>query len=57
MAGTGYFYTVRRQKGSEKITLMKHDPIVNQHVLFSEIGPPPFDKEAILEELESKEDK
>ena len=45
---------MRRKKGDPKITLRKHDPIVNQHVLFSEEGPPPFDKEAALEDLESR---
>ena len=36
MAGTGYFYTTTRNRLTEKLTLMKHDPIVNAHVLFTE---------------------
>lgn len=55
MAGTGYFYTVKRLKTSPKITLLKLDPLVKQQVLFSEEGPPPFDKEAALEDLAMKE--
>ena len=37
-AGTGYFYTTSKNPTSspQKLQLMKHDPIVNQHVLFTE---------------------
>ena len=37
-AGTGYFYTTRKNpvRTPEKLQLMKHDPIVNKHVLFIE---------------------
>ena len=37
-AGTGFFYTLRKavRPNAEKLQLMKHDPIVNQHVLFTE---------------------
>ena len=37
-AGTGYFYTTTKNPTSspQKLQLMKHDPIVNQHVLFTE---------------------
>jgi len=37
-AGTGYFYTSRRNvsKTPEKIKKMKFDPIVRRHVLFTE---------------------
>ncbi|CAB3988795.1 39S ribosomal L33, mitochondrial [Paramuricea clavata] len=36
-AGTGYFYTMRRNRARpDKLVLMKHDPIVNKHVLFVE---------------------
>jgi large subunit ribosomal protein L33 len=36
-AGTGYYYTLRKNpKLPRKLQLMKHDPIVNKHVLFSE---------------------
>ncbi len=39
-AGTGFFYTVRRnkrkQKGEKKLSFMKYDPIARKHVLFEE---------------------
>jgi len=37
-AGTGYFYTKRKniKANPEKLLLMKHDPVVNKHVLFKE---------------------
>ena len=37
-AGTGYFYTKLKniKANPEKLQLMKHDPIVNKHVLFTE---------------------
>lgn len=36
-AGTGFFYTYRKNpKNVTKLQLMKHDPVVNKHVLFTE---------------------
>lgn len=37
-AGTGYFYVTRKNpmNNPEKIVLRKYDPLVNQHVLFTE---------------------
>ncbi len=39
-AGTGYFYTFRRNKkrskGGGKLSLEKYDPIIRKHVLFEE---------------------
>ena len=35
-AGTGFFYTVRKQRLKERMTLRKYDPVVRQHVLFVE---------------------
>lgn len=39
-AGTGYFYTLRRNKrkgkGGGKISRRKFDPIANEHVVFEE---------------------
>jgi len=37
-AGTGYFYTKLKniKANPEKLMLMKHDPVVNKHVLFKE---------------------
>ena len=37
-AGTGYFYATRKNPTTiqHKLSLMKFDPIVRQHVLFSE---------------------
>lgn len=37
-AGTGYFYTTRKNvlKKGQKMALVKHDPIVKRHVLFTE---------------------
>ena len=39
-AGTGFFYTIRRNKkrskGTGKLSLRKYDPIAQQHVLFEE---------------------
>ena len=38
--GTGYFYTIRRnkkkQKGEKKLSVKKYDPIARKHVLFEE---------------------
>ncbi|EDO46771.1 predicted protein [Nematostella vectensis] len=36
MAGTGYFYTMTRNRLKDKLQLMKYDPVVRQHVLFTE---------------------
>ncbi|KAA8497762.1 50S ribosomal protein L33 [Porphyridium purpureum] len=38
LAGTGYSYVARRNPKNvpQKLKLMKHDPIVNKHVLFVE---------------------
>ena len=36
MAGTGYYYTLRRNKTDAKFKLVKYDPRVGTHVLFSE---------------------
>ncbi|NP_001187977.1 39S ribosomal protein L33, mitochondrial [Ictalurus punctatus] len=35
-AGTGYCFNTKRGRLREKLVLRKHDPIVNQHVLFIE---------------------
>lgn len=40
-AGTGYFYTNRKNKkklrrGEDKISLKKYDPIARKHVLFED---------------------
>eukprot|EP00062_Callorhinchus_milii_P023613 gi/632982658/ref/XP_007908257.1/ PREDICTED: 39S ribosomal protein L33, mitochondrial isoform X3 [Callorhinchus milii] len=35
-AGTGYCFNAKRSRQREKLILRKHDPIVNQHVLFLE---------------------
>ncbi|CAI8004791.1 39S ribosomal protein L33, mitochondrial [Geodia barretti] len=35
-AGTGFFYTVRKPRLKERMTLRKYDPVVRQHVLFVE---------------------
>jgi len=37
-AGTGYYYVKRKNPKTlpHKLQLMKHDPVVNKHVLFSE---------------------
>ena len=39
-AGTGFFYTARRNrkkiKGDNKVTKMKYDPIARKHVKFEE---------------------
>ncbi|KAI8818835.1 uncharacterized protein EV422DRAFT_481145, partial [Fimicolochytrium jonesii] len=35
-AGTGFFYTTTKRRALPKMSLMKHDPIVNRHVLFVE---------------------
>ena len=35
-AGTGFFYTVKRQRLKERMILRKYDPVVRRHVLFME---------------------
>ncbi|RKP08271.1 hypothetical protein THASP1DRAFT_29927 [Thamnocephalis sphaerospora] len=35
-AGTGFFYTRSRPRLSPKLSMMKYDPKVRQHVLFNE---------------------
>ena len=42
MAGTGHFYALRRPRAGAPLELMKYDPVVRQHVLFTEkrVTPP-----------------
>ena len=35
-AGTGFFYSVKRKKGKEKLNVKKFDPIAKKHVTFQE---------------------
>ena len=35
-AGTGYFYTLNKLKGKDKLVLKKYDPKVRKHVEFKE---------------------
>ncbi|KAI9321055.1 50S ribosomal protein L33 [Dichotomocladium elegans] len=35
-AGTGYNYVKSRPRISPKLSMMKYDPVVKQHVLFNE---------------------
>jgi len=35
-AGTGYFYTTIKKKGTEKLLLKKYDPKLKKHVDFKE---------------------
>ncbi|KAI9138897.1 hypothetical protein BKA69DRAFT_1031077, partial [Paraphysoderma sedebokerense] len=35
-AGTGFFYTTKRARLTPKLALRKYDPVVRQHVLFTE---------------------
>lgn len=35
-AGTGYYYTLNKLKGQDKLTLKKYDPKVRKHVDFKE---------------------
>ncbi|MDO8644863.1 MAG: 50S ribosomal protein L33 [bacterium] len=35
-AGTGFFYTTTKKKGSPKIERNKYDPVVKKHVKFVE---------------------
>ena len=41
-AGTGYFYATRKNPTNvpHKLALMKYDPVVRQHVLFTEAKMP-----------------
>ena len=36
MAGTGHFYVTTRNKAKPALQMMKHDPVVNRHVLYTE---------------------
>ncbi|KAL1407313.1 hypothetical protein Q8F55_006735 [Vanrija albida] len=33
---TGFFYTTTRTRIGEKLAMMKYDPVVKRHVLFTE---------------------
>ncbi|KAL7419363.1 hypothetical protein Q5752_006201 [Cryptotrichosporon argae] len=33
---TGFFYTTTRPRVAEKLAMMKYDPVVKKHVLFTE---------------------
>jgi large subunit ribosomal protein L33 len=35
-AATGFFYITQRRRTLPKLSLMKFDPVVNKHVLFTE---------------------
>ena len=35
-AGTGYYYTLNKLKGQDKLTLKKYDPKVRKHIDFKE---------------------
>ena len=35
-AGTGYFYTLNKLKGKDKLVVKKYDPKVQKHVDFKE---------------------
>jgi large subunit ribosomal protein L33 len=35
-AGTGYYYTIKKPRLKPKMSLVKYDPVVRQHVLFVE---------------------
>ena len=35
-AGTGYFYTMSKRKGQEKMIVKKYDPKIRKHVEFKE---------------------
>lgn len=53
-AGTGYFYTNRKNKkktkGEKKISLKKYDPIAQKHVLFEEKKLSKLKKKFVREE-------
>lgn len=36
LAGTGFFYSMRRKRADPKITMIRYDPRVKSMVLFSE---------------------
>ena len=35
-AGTGFFYTTIKRRGTDKLELTKYDPVVRKHVAFKE---------------------
>lgn len=35
-AGTGYFYVIKKLKGTAKLILKKYDPVARKHVDFEE---------------------
>lgn len=35
-AETGFFYSLRRKKGKQKLSVTKYDPIARDHVVFQE---------------------
>ena len=35
-AGTGYYYTIKKNRRREKLKTKKYDPIAQKHVLFEE---------------------
>jgi large subunit ribosomal protein L33 len=35
-AGTGFFYTTIKRRGTEKLELKKYDPVLRKHVAFKE---------------------
>ena len=35
-AGTGYFYTISKNRRSAKLSVKKYDPVARKHVLFEE---------------------
>jgi large subunit ribosomal protein L33 len=35
-AGTGFFYTTKKKRGTEKLELKKYDPVLKKHVAFKE---------------------
>jgi large subunit ribosomal protein L33 len=60
-AGTGYFYTFRRNKkrsrGGSKLSMMKYDPIARKHVLFEEKKLSKLKKKFDLEAFSKAKDK
>lgn len=35
-AGTGYFYSIKKNRRKDKISVKKYDPVAKKHVLFEE---------------------
>jgi large subunit ribosomal protein L33 len=35
-AGTGFFYTTIKKRGTDKLELKKYDPVIKKHVPFKE---------------------